>query len=87
MEKFSLANKEALQSAQVELEEVRAGMNADLTEHLAASERHDEGHFWKQRRSYEKKNVREANRCGHAVSCRLSNPNEMGAFRKTSTAT
>jgi hypothetical protein len=48
MEKFSLANKEALQSAQVEIEEVRAGMNADLTEHLADSERHDEGHFAKQ---------------------------------------
>jgi hypothetical protein len=55
MEKFSLAKKEALQSAQLEIEEVRAGMNADLTEHLADNERHDEGHFGKQRRSYEKK--------------------------------
>ena len=30
-------------------------MNADFTEHLADSERFDEGHFWKQRRGFEKK--------------------------------
>ena len=30
-------------------------MNADFTEYLADSERFDEGHFWKQRRVFEKK--------------------------------
>ena len=30
-------------------------MNADFTEHLADSERFDDGHFWKQRRAFEKK--------------------------------
>jgi hypothetical protein len=39
----------------VEIEEVRCDMNADFTEHLADSERFDEGHFWKQRRAFEKK--------------------------------
>jgi hypothetical protein len=55
MEKFSFANNESLQSAQVEIEEVRADMNADFVEHLADSERFDEGRFWKLRRAYEKK--------------------------------
>jgi len=39
----------------VEIEEVRADMNADFVEHLADSERFDEGRFWKQRRAYKKK--------------------------------
>lgn len=55
MAKFPFADKESLQSAQVEIEEVRADTNADFTEHLAISERSDEGHFWKQRRASEKK--------------------------------
>jgi hypothetical protein len=55
MEKFPFADKESLQSAVVEIEEVRCDMNADFVEHLADSERFDEGHFWKQRRAYEKK--------------------------------
>jgi hypothetical protein len=54
MEKFSFADKEELQSAQAEIEEVRCDMNADFTEHLADSERFDEGRFSKQRRDYEK---------------------------------
>ena len=44
-----------MQSAIVEIEEVRCDMNADFTEHLADSERFDEGQFWKQRRAFEKK--------------------------------
>jgi len=44
-----------MRCAQVEIEEVRAGMNADVTEHLADSARHDEGYLWKQRRAYEKR--------------------------------
>jgi hypothetical protein len=55
MEKFPFADKESLQCAQAEIEEVRADMNADFTEHLADSERLDEGRFWKQRRAFEKK--------------------------------
>jgi hypothetical protein len=55
MEKFSFTDKESLQSAVVEIEEVRADMNADFTEHLADRERLDEGRFWKERRAFEKK--------------------------------
>ena len=55
MEKFSFANKESLYSAQAEIEEVRASLNADFTEQLADRERHDEGRRWKQRRAFEKK--------------------------------
>ena len=55
MEKFPFANKDSVQSAIVEIEEVRCDMNADFTEHLADSERFDEGRFWKQRREFEKK--------------------------------
>jgi hypothetical protein len=54
MKRFSFADKESLQCAQLEIEEVRADMNADFVEHLADSERHDEGRLWKQRRAYEK---------------------------------
>ena len=54
MEKLPFAEKESLQSAVVEIEEVRCDMNADFTEQLADSERFDEGHFWKQRRAFEK---------------------------------
>jgi len=55
MEKFPFADEDSVQSAIVEIEEVRCDMNADFTERLADSERFDEGHFWKQRRAFEKK--------------------------------
>ena len=55
MEKLPFADKESVQCAVVEIEEVRCDMNADFTEKLADSERFDEGRFWKQRREYEKK--------------------------------
>ena len=55
MEKLPLAEKESIQCAVVEIEEVRCDMNADFTEQLADSERFDEGRFWKQRREFEKK--------------------------------
>ncbi len=54
MEKFTFADKQELQSAQAEIEEVRCDMNADFAEHLADSERFDEGRFAKQRHDYEK---------------------------------
>jgi hypothetical protein len=55
MEKLPLADKESVQCAVVEIEEVRCDMNADFTEKLADSERFDEGRFWKQRQDFEKK--------------------------------
>ena len=55
MEKLPLADKESVQCAVVEIEEVRCDMNANFTEKLADSERFDEGRFWKQRREFEKK--------------------------------
>ena len=54
MGRFPFADKESLQSAVAEIEEVRCDMNADFTEHLADSERFDEGRFSKHRRAYEK---------------------------------
>jgi hypothetical protein len=55
MEKLPFAEKEELQSAVVEIEQVRCDMNADFAEHLVDSERFDEGRFWKQKRASEKK--------------------------------
>jgi hypothetical protein len=43
------------QSGQADIEGVRCGVNADFVEHLADSERFDEGRFWKQKRAFEKK--------------------------------
>jgi hypothetical protein len=55
MEKLSFADKQSLQFAQVEIEEVRAEVNADFVEELVDLERVDEGRLWKQKRTYEKK--------------------------------
>ena len=55
MEKFHFADRESVQSIIMEIEELRCDMNADFAEHLADSERFDEGRFWKQRRAFEKK--------------------------------
>jgi hypothetical protein len=55
MEKLPFADKESVQFAVVEIEEVRSDRNADFTEKLADSERFDEGRFGKQRREFEKK--------------------------------
>jgi len=55
MEKFPFADKESLHSAVAEIEEVRAGMNADFIEELGDRERSDQGRHWKQRRAFEKK--------------------------------
>jgi hypothetical protein len=55
MEKLPFADKQSVQCAVVEIEEVRCNMNADFTEKLADSERFDEGRFWRQRRVFEKK--------------------------------
>jgi hypothetical protein len=55
MERFSIADKESMQSALAEIEEVRSGINADFVEQLGDRERFDEGRFWKERRAIEKK--------------------------------
>src|SRR5215470_7138050 len=55
MEALPLAEKESLQCAVVQIEEVRCDVNADFTERLADSERFDEGRFWRQRRNFEKR--------------------------------
>jgi hypothetical protein len=55
MEKFPFSDKESVQSAVAEIKEVRCDMNADFIEHLADSERFDEGRFSKQRHAFEKK--------------------------------
>lgn len=55
MEKLPFADKESVQFAVVEIEDVRCGMNADFAEKLADSERFDEGRFCKERREFEKK--------------------------------
>jgi hypothetical protein len=55
MEKLSCADKQSLQFAQAEIEEVRADVNADFVEELVDLERVDEGRFWKQKRAYEKR--------------------------------
>ncbi len=53
LEKMPFANKRALQYTQAEIEELRAGVNADFVEEIGEHERHDQGRFWKQRRAYE----------------------------------
>jgi|SRR6516165_9065272 hypothetical protein len=55
MEKFPFTDKESLRSAQAEIEEVRAGTNADFAERLSDCENSHAGRFWKQRRAFEKK--------------------------------
>jgi len=55
MEKLPFAEKESLQSAVVEIEEVRCDVNANFSVKLADGERFDEGRFWKQRRDFDKK--------------------------------
>lgn len=45
MGNFPFVDKNSVQCAIVEVEEVRCDMNADFTEHLADSERFDEGRF------------------------------------------
>jgi hypothetical protein len=54
LEKLPFGDKRALQCTQAEIEELRAGVNADFVEELGEHERRDQGRFWKQRRAYEK---------------------------------
>lgn len=54
LEKVPFGHKRSLQCTQAEIEELRAGVNADFVEEIAEHERREQGRFWKQRRSYEK---------------------------------
>jgi hypothetical protein len=54
LERMPFANKRALQCTQAEIEELRAGVNADFVEEIGEHERRDQARFWKQRRAYEK---------------------------------
>jgi hypothetical protein len=54
LEKMPFADKPSLQCTQAEIEELRAGVNADFVEEIGESERLDQGRFWKQRRAYER---------------------------------
>jgi len=54
LEKLPFADKRGLQCTQAEIEELRAGVNADFAEEIGERERRDQGRFWKQRRTYEK---------------------------------
>jgi hypothetical protein len=54
LEKLPFADKRALQCTQAEIEELRAGVNADFVEEIGEHERREQGRFWKQRRAYEK---------------------------------
>jgi hypothetical protein len=54
LEKLPFADKRALQCTQAEIEELRAGVNADFVEEVGEHERREQGRFWKQRRAYEK---------------------------------
>jgi hypothetical protein len=54
LEKLPFADKRSLQCTQAEIEELRAGVNADFVEEIGEHERLDQGRFWKQRRAYEK---------------------------------
>jgi len=54
LEKLPFADKRALQHTQAEIEELRAGVNADFVEEIGEHERREQGRFWKQRCAYEK---------------------------------
>ena len=54
LEKLPFGDKRALECAQAEIEELRAGVNADFVEDIGEHERREQGRFWKQRRAYEK---------------------------------
>jgi hypothetical protein len=51
----SFADRDSLKNARNAFEEIRAGVNAGIVERLSERERLDEGRFWKQRRTSERK--------------------------------
>jgi hypothetical protein len=54
LERFPFADKRSLRCIQSEIEEIRAGVNADFVEAKSEYERRTQARFWKQRRAYEK---------------------------------
>jgi hypothetical protein len=55
IENLSIRPKQELKAYEVRLEEIRAGLNADLTETIGARERADEDRLCRQRTAWEKK--------------------------------
>ena len=56
LESFSIRPKQKLKAYQVRLEEIRAVLNADFSEAMAARERADEKRVWRERTALEKIN-------------------------------
>jgi hypothetical protein len=54
LESFSIHPNQVLKAYEVRLEEIRAGLNADFSEAMAARERADESRLWRQRTTLEK---------------------------------
>jgi hypothetical protein len=54
LESFSIHPKQVLKAYEVRLEEIRAGLNADFSEAMAARECADESRLWRQRTALEK---------------------------------
>jgi hypothetical protein len=54
LELFSIRTKQELKTYEIRLEEIRAGLNADLSETMAARERADEFRLWSWRTGLEK---------------------------------
>jgi hypothetical protein len=53
LEKLSIQPKRTMKAYEVRLEEIRAGLNADFADAMAARERDDEGRLGKQRHAWE----------------------------------
>lgn len=57
MELFSIRPKQEMKAYEVRLEEVRAALNADFTEAMAARERSDQSRLTRQRTAWEQKST------------------------------
>lgn len=77
MAEFPFADKKSLHSAQAEIEEVRAAVNAVFAEKLAARERLDQGRFWKKRRAHAKA-LRDPDDVYLEVECREQERRQQG---------
>ena len=53
LESFSIRPKQELKAYEVRVEEIRAGLNADFAQAMAARERSDEDHLRMQRTTWE----------------------------------
>lgn len=58
LEPFSIRTKQQLKAYEIRLEEIRAGLNADFSETMAARERADEFRLWNWRTALERQTER-----------------------------